>query len=84
MQGLAPLNRPGSTAMACSIVCSMRPSTRRAVSLMVSQTGLITFSTSACVRLAVAVSINEPAVRSMDCCHIFRWAGTHCPRMWAT
>ena len=38
LQGLEPLNRAGSTAIACSIVCSIRPRTRRAVSLVVSQT----------------------------------------------
>ena len=50
--GLGPPNRPGSTAIACSMVCSIRPRTRRAVSLVVSQTGSITASTSACVSSA--------------------------------
>ena len=82
-QGLGPPNRPGSTAMACSIVCSIRPKTRRAVSLVVSQAGLMTLTTSACVKLAVALSISAPASRSTDCCHSFRWPDVHWPRMWA-
>ena len=81
-QGLGPLNRPGSTAMACSIVCSIRPKTRRAVSLVVSQAGLMTLTTSACVKLTVALSISAPASRSTDCCHSFRWPDVHWPRMW--
>ena len=71
-------------AMACSIACSMRPSTRRAVSCVDSRTGLMTFSTSVSVKLAVVMPISE-LLRSES-----RTAATSSdgqsstwPRMWA-